>query len=178
MAKTTAPETSVHSVSVDHDLLMKAKQAGGHQTLVDTVHAGLRLLAAERPVTLESVALAAGKPAAEMTEPERANTKKALRAKRRGLNNVIPLLEARAQLDPARRGKIDVLVADLKKKVFDLDQKLNALKAGDLTMAPPTSETVGRISALADSVGEMTADAEKTDTIIDAAVELAFGLAA
>jgi hypothetical protein len=170
------------SSTVDKDLFHEARQISG-ESQAETIRQALahyvKHAAASALPAAAQPALAAGAPVAQLS------ARQTLTLARRGLNSAILLLRAKAS-DPfpppgvdavAETQRINIEIADLESKVFAISQKIAALDANTLSLAPPNAATVQAISQLTDSVGQMTAAATQTDQIIAVAKQIAASVA-
>lgn len=124
---------------------------------------------AELAMPAPAAATVGAKTVADMSDAEELASMRLLLKASDALGDAIVYLAGEeAVANTAEKKRLRIIIVDLKADKAKADARINALTAGQLTMVPPTVDTVDRISQLAEQVGELTHDAQQADLVIAA----------
>jgi hypothetical protein len=120
-----------------------------------------------------AVVAVAAKPVRDMSEDEKVASLKLLVSARRGLEDALVYLAGEAEVaDLATAKRLRIQILDLEADIAKVRARITAFQAEQLTMVPPSPETVERIGELTEEVGRLTEDAHRADQVVAAAVSL------
>ncbi|MEM9292148.1 MAG: hypothetical protein AAGD01_10745 [Acidobacteriota bacterium] len=170
MAKKTVSST------VDQELFEQAQGISGEGQAA-TIRLALRhyvdhaLFEVEAPSAISlgasPVLEAADLPVDQMSEEQRRASLTLLVRARQALGDaVVHLTGEEVIADAAEKSRLRILIADLEAELTKVNARITAFQAGRLAMVPPSADTVEEIGQLAEQVGELIVEAQRTDRIM------------
>ncbi len=165
------PTKSVSS-TVDVNVLSEAQRITG-ESQAETIRMALAHFIATggvRPKAAAAVAAqAAAKPVNNMTDAEELACLRVLMKSRKALGDALVYLSGEeAVADTATKKRLRIVIGDFEADLAKVNARITAFQAEHLTMVPPSTVTVDRISQLADQVGQLTLEAQRADQVIAA----------
>lgn len=121
-----------------------------------------------------AVALAV-KPVSDMDDAEKLASLQTLIKARQGLEDAVAFLasaEVSFSTTTEELKRIRIERADLEANLSKLNAEFNAFQAGTARLSPPAPQTVERVSRLAEEIGQLRFQEQKTDQVINAAREV------